>query len=179
MASNSSRHMVETSLSAPEAYFCGATTTILHLNTIWTHRTQNITWSPINATLGISPVAASFSVRIDPANCQRREPQRLTHNLSCFAGYEAETGRPQILQVGPPRGNARPSSPSQFISISPLEYNKAQHDRICDVVWPRFGKKNKANVWRAQLGSVETKMVTTAYEHQRKVLSSTPKNLSR
>ena len=46
-----------------------------------------------------------------------------------------------------------------------------QHDQICDFVWPRFAKKNKANVWRAQLGNVETKKITAAYEHQRKVLS--------
>ena len=92
----------------------------------------------------------------------------------CCVGYGSESGAPQVLCVGPANGygrGPRPLSPSQFISISPLEYNKAQHDRICNLVWPRFAKKNKANLWRAQLGNVETKKVTAAYEHQREVLS--------
>jgi hypothetical protein len=79
--------------------------------------------------------------------------------------------------VDPPHGYGRgspPSSPSHFISISPLEYTKVQHDRICDFVFPRFAKKNKGKLWRTALGNVETKAITAAYEHQRKVLSPSP-----
>jgi len=98
----------------------------------------------------------------------------LTRDLLCSVGYEAEKGIPQILRVDPPHGysrGTRSSPPSQFISISPLEYSTARHDRIRDFVFPRFAKKNKANVWRAELGNIETKKITAAYEHQRKVLS--------
>ena len=44
-------------------------------------------------------------------------------------------------------------------------------------MFPRFGKKNKANIWRTQLGNVETKKITAAYEHQRRVLSPSPNAL--
>lgn len=99
---------------------------------------------------------------------------QLTRNALSYVGYEAESGVPRVLCVDPPRGygrRQRPSPSSQFISISPLEYDNARHDRICDLVWPSFGgKKNRAKVWRSQMASAETKEVTALYEHQREVL---------
>ena len=103
-------------------------------------------------------------------------------NLFCCVGYETGTGLPQILRASPLQGYGRgqgPSPPSQFISISPLEYNKAQHNRICDLVFPHFGKKNKAKLWRADLGSAGTKLINAVYEHQRKVLSLLPNQFQR
>jgi len=98
-----------------------------------------------------------------------------TLTSSRVIGYEAGSGIPRVLCVGLPRGCGRgqpPSPPSQFISISPLEYNRAQQGRLHNLVWPNPGKKRKKEKLRhAHLAIAETKKITAAYEHQRKVSS--------